>query len=79
MMTKGKTVKIIHTSSGPPWYGGGKFPCFKTNPTGEEFLFVRDQACDIVQDAINMEERKLAETAKDPWTKRCLERSDKKT
>ena len=54
-------------------------PRFKKHPTVKEFEKAHDQACDIVQDAINVEERKLAETAKDPWTKRCLERSDKKT
>ena len=79
-MAKGKTVqKKRHIGKGPPWYGGGKSPRFKKHPTVKEFEKAHDQACDIVQDAINMEERKLEETAKDPWTKRCLERSDKKT
>ena len=71
-MAKGKTVKKKRTSCGPPWYGGDRSPRFKTNTTVEEFLFAHDQACDIVQDAINNEVEKLEMAAKDPRTKRCL-------
>ena len=72
IMAKGKTAqKKRRIGSGPPWYGGGK-PCFKTHPTVEEFQIAHDQACDIVQDAINNGERKLEQVAKDPRTKRCL-------
>ena len=79
-MAKGKTVKKKQSNgSGPPWYSGGKSPCFKTHPTVEEFQTAHDQAQDIVQDTINIEEQKLEEAAKDPRTKRCLQRSHKKT
>ena len=44
----------------------------------EEFLFAHDQACDIVQDAINNKEQKLEMAAKDPRTKHCLQRSHKR-
>ena len=64
-MAKGKTVKKKRSNdSGPPWYSGGKSPSFKTHPTVEEFQIAHDQACDIVQDAINIEERKLGGSSK---------------
>ena len=64
-MAKGKTVKKKRSiGSGPPWYGGGKSPSFKTHPTVEEFQIAHDQACDIVQDAINIEEQKLGRSSK---------------
>ena len=78
-MAKRKTVqKKRRIGKGPPWYGGGKSPRFKKHPTVKEFEKAHDQACDIVQDAINNGERKLEQVANDPRTKRCLQRSHKK-
>ena len=53
-----KKEKIEKKRSGHPWYGG-KLIRFKQTPTENEILVAHDQACVIVQEAINTARKEL--------------------
>ena len=55
-----------------------KITPFQDASDGRGVFFAHDQACGIVQDAINNKEQKFEKAAKDPRTKRCLQRSHKR-